>query len=141
MIEFRGEISGECKKFIVNRQRKYELIATFIPAIIFLILIVIVALNWELVALIFAIVPILLPVMALFDKIDVKRIAPTRVFIQDGYITSENQHLGFEKNINDIEEVVDMGEWYNIVFCYEERNKFFICQKSLFKKLFLLYTC
>ncbi len=133
MIEFKGELSGKCRKYMLDRQNKITIYAALFVALIFAIPTVIIGIFLEPLALIFCVLYVFIIVYPLIFKDKGNNVLPTRVYvdIENHEIVSESEHFCYGKNISLVEQVIDMGEWYRIVFCLNEGNVRFVCQKSL----------
>lgn len=140
MIEFSGEMSKKCKKFILVREGQAGWVGGTITAIIFIFPTVIASVNsGELIYLIFVPVFVLVPFFAgpppLFMKKALRLVIPTRVVIEDdGLIISESDKFHLEGGIENVEKVIDYGEWYKIIFQRGYRSARYVCQKSLITK-------
>ena len=67
MIEFKGNLTGAAKKYLLKAQLKGEFFASLATAIIFTIPVVIVALNWKAIALIMLFPLYLLPLFSIIS--------------------------------------------------------------------------
>ena len=135
MIEFKGELTGECRKFFLRVQRKINLQFTAIVSILFLTAIILLGVFLNPIVLCGLIAIPLIFVLALFSpsKGEEKKITPKRI-----YIDTEEKTIVLECNaqerfhmINSVEKVLDYGDWYHFVFRFEDRDPYFICQKNL----------
>lgn len=69
---------------------------------------------------------------------------PKRMVIEDGMINLENEYRSEFRFIEDVDRIVDMGDWYHILFCFPKKSLYYVCQKNLlvegtleeFEKLF-----
>ena len=133
MIEFRGELSGDCKKYVLHREAKIGLISGLITATIFSIPIIIltIKIHWMFV--------FFLPVLLLFALLagmppsekSYTSIFPFEIIVdtERKTITSKSEKFCFEYTFSEIVKVVDMGEWYHIYL--NNKNGRFVCQKNL----------
>ena len=138
MIEFNGEITGNCKKYMLKRSSRLGVIAALIVAVLFeipAIILLSIMLDWIFI--------ITLPVLCLFvflagatpDPKTHSSILPTKVSITTtNEIISESESFHYTRSIEDVKEVVDFGEWYHIFFYPECKNGHFVCQKDLLTK-------
>ena len=130
MIEFNGDISGNSRQFLFRLQSKYMVMATSITSVIFLIPIILAAVYWDALALLF-IIP--LAMMVGFSFIHYDNCVPNRIFID----TEEETIVHFSKQgerfhmLSSVKCVKDYGEWYHFEFNYFDRDMYFVCQKSL----------
>jgi hypothetical protein len=69
MIEFRGEFSDECKRYIQKEGSKVAVLSSIIMTIITSIIIIIVGALWEWIVVLFILVPILTVVLVAIPKI------------------------------------------------------------------------
>lgn len=133
MIVFYGELSEKCRKYILMKETRVSVIAALIVSCLFSITIIIctILIDWIFI--------VALPVFVLFfvlswlppSKKNYVKIFPKRIVINDGIISSEGDNFHYNRLMSQIKLVVDMGEWYDIIFYYNYRNPRFICQKDL----------
>lgn len=134
MIKFQGEISGECKKYILQRNTKTDRIATVIALSLFGVPITIgvCAINWKF---IFLCLPVFVLIISLCSlppsKKDLGLHIPTSVSIDPSTqdIISESDRFHIESAFSLVTEIWDFGEWYDIRT--EVDAGAFICQKNL----------
>ncbi|MDE6355965.1 MAG: hypothetical protein K2L67_01855 [Clostridia bacterium] len=132
MIKFQGEISQDCKKWFLKREFKAYLILSCLLALLYAIANIVIALLWELIALLYLIIPIVaiicfsLP----FRKFAVNRV-PSIVSIEDNFIECENEKEYANNKLDDVKKVIDLGEWYIVKFYFPVNLRWVICQKDL----------
>lgn len=135
MIEFKGELTGECRKFLLKKQVKIQAIASIITATIFMIPTILAAIFWKPIALIFLIPLGLLVIFSLVtpSKSDQKIFMPKRVYVdtEEESIVHECEKMERFHMLYSVERVLDYGEWYYFIFNYANRDLYFVCQKSL----------
>ena len=137
MIEFNGDITGNCKKYMLKRSSNLGRMAGLTVAILFGIPAIIISIVWDWIFI------ISLPVLVLFvflagarpDQKTHSSILPNKVSITSkNKIISESEVFHYTRSIVDVKEIVDFGEWYHIFFYFEQRNGHFVCQKNLLSK-------
>ena len=133
MIEFRGEMSERCKRYIANREGRHCFIVGLIVAVLFSIPAIFLAIEVDLIFIIW--VPMLF-LIALFSRLPPRGkaydlIIPTQVTIDRGVITSKGKKFCYNIMVDHVKVVVDMGDWYHIFFHYRYRNQRFVCEKKL----------
>ena len=146
MIEFRGEMSERCKRYIVRREGKHGFISGLIAAVLFTIPTVLISVFDHWAYSLFLPVFLLLPVLAGIPPYGkgYDYVIPTQVTIDRGVITSKGKKFCYSIMADHVKVVVDMGEWYHIFFYYRYRCQRFVCEKKLiysgtlkeFEKLF-----
>ena len=145
MIEFKGELSDVCKKYMLKKET-HKLAAIIINIPFFVVAIVVAFIwHWSMV--------IALPVILLFtillcmppSKRDYGAIFPLMIRIKDnGDMIVKGERFYWEQSISQVKSVTDNGDWYHIFFYYPHTNPRFVCQKNLisngtieeFEKLF-----
>lgn len=130
MIEFRGEISEACKKYIWKKETQAQFFAILIVSIFFIIVTVVVALLYYLIVLLFL---ILLASFIIFGSIPQKGIekrVPKEISIVQNRIYLKSDSSEMSRELSDIKAVKDMGDWYDIQFCLPY-CVYFVCEKSL----------
>ena len=138
MIEFNGELTGDCKKFLLNKQKKSQLIVSVIVLMIFSPPIVLVAIHWKIDALLFMIplslflVGSVIPISKNAQKI----FMPKKVFLdlEENTIVHQCEKMERFHMIDSVKSVIDYGDWYHLIFYYSDRDMYFVCQKSLLTK-------
>jgi len=145
MIKFQGEISQECKKWFLKREFKAYLFVTCLLAVLYAIANITIALLWNLIALLYLIIPVVAIISFIFPfrRFAIKRV-PLVVSIEDEFIECENEQEYANNRLDDVKNVVDLGDWYIVRFYFPINLRWFICQKDLivegtiedFEKLF-----
>lgn len=149
MIEFKGNIDGDCKRFLLKRHVKSTTICMLIVATFFAIPVILTAIFWKPIALLFLIPLFCLVIAATLtpNKKEQKMLLPKRLYIdmEEEAIVAEFEKTERFHMLYSVNKVLDYGEWYYFVFNYENRDESFICQKNLitqgtlevFEKLFV----
>ncbi len=136
MIEFFGNLSNECQKYILRKESRIGLIAGLIVAIIFSVPSIVLAIKVNFIFI------ICIPALVIFallagmppNKKNYNTVMPSKIVINidSGTITSKSEKFHLERAISDIISVNDMGEWYHIFFGDKiDRLGRFVCQKDL----------
>ena len=152
MIEFKGEITGNCKQYIMKRETVISCFGFIVGAGAISIPIIILSITcnayiWLMMLLpaatvIAGFIPFFLKDYGLSK---VKLLFPTTISIDDeGEMTCENEEFHEYRHISQVKKVFDMGEWYAIYFYWPHRTIRYVCQKDLlcqgtleeFEKLF-----
>ena len=58
-------------------------------------------------------------------------ILPKTIRLQGDTIISESEKFCETRNLGDVKEVIDKGDWYQIKFFFPNKSARFVCQKSL----------
>jgi hypothetical protein len=144
MIEFKGKLSAQCKKYLVDSSWKIGLgavIAVCIPFGIFFIVLSII--NDPMYLLTFiplammisfaSLKPCTKPYRILFGKngkiFDGE--LEWHITVEEGMISAEGIQRAETEYLDDIKKVVDMGDWYKIYFYFPHKSNIFIVQKDL----------
>lgn len=134
MIEFKGELTGKSKKFIILKQIKMQTILSLFMTIVFLIPIIFIPALKEIKELIFAYI-IIFDVFMLLppSKNARKNFMPLRIYIdlEEEFIIHECPELERSHSIKSVKKIIDYGEWYYLIFYYSDRDMYFVCQKDL----------
>ena len=135
MIEFKGELTGNCKKFLISKQIKLQTKVAIIVFIIFVIPIITVSVFWNPIALFF-LIPLSLYVLFCVlppGKEAQKIFMPKLIFLdlEEKTIVHICEKMERFHMIENVESVIDYGEWYDFTFEFEDRDLYFVCQKSL----------
>ena len=135
MIEFRGELTGECKKFLLKKQVRMQTTAMSLVLLPFIIVSILAAIFWKPIALAFSIPFILCLIVCALpaSKGDQKIFMPKRIYIdlEEETIVHECEKMERFHMLSAVESVEDYGEWYYFVFEFEDRDMYFVCQKDL----------
>ena len=83
MIEFSGNLTGDCKKFLLKKQMKFELLVSTIIFVLYSVPVILVSVYWRIEALLFIIVLLLFPIGSVFSltKSSQKLFMPQRIFL------------------------------------------------------------
>lgn len=133
MLKFYGSLSEENKKAIIKQERKILFLASLIPVLLGLCLATIVAININLIYLLF-IIPLLFFLLIPFfplSKKTIDLIIPFQILIHEDTITSEGKNFKCTRYLSDIKKVVDYGSYYQIYFKWPKKSCKFLCQKNL----------
>ena len=133
MIEFKGELTGQCKEYVLKTEKQINFIGGAIAAGVVTIFTVVLASFYDLVYLVA--VPIVWLFMMILAAIPPSKksygnILPTQVIIdvEEG-LTSKGENFSLDNVLENVTKVIDFGEGYHI--CFSSRNNKFVCQKSL----------
>ena len=148
MFEFNGPITGNCKRFLINRQIKNQTVASTSVCLLFIPIVVSLSVFIDTIILILLIPLLMLVIFSLIkpgEKTQ-KNIVPICVCIdcEEGVIIRSTANGKTERSLSSIKCIEDYGDWYYFVFNYESRDPYFVCQKDLlsigeieeFEKLF-----
>lgn len=136
MIEFKGELTGRSKNYLLRKQIKLQLIVAIPISVVLCVLVFMLALYFkENIVLLALLVPFSLVIGSSVtpSRGSQKVFMPKRVYIdmEDGTVVQECEKAERFHMIKSVEAVMDYGEWYYLVFQFEDRDPYFICQKSL----------
>lgn len=140
-VHFEGELSGECRDYALLKIKRDVLqTAIFLgaPWVVMFSFVAIVAKEVALFFLILNLVPILGSLIFLVLESKPKRLEksiPQSVFIEADKQFVEMKNNTFFKGalrpVENVKEIRDYGEFYQLVFRFYGANNMFICQKSL----------
>lgn len=144
MIEFKGQLSDECKKYLIDSSWKIGLFVVIAVCIPFIILTIVLSIKSDWIYLLIFI-PIALFIYFASLKPGTKAYRNLygkngklfdgkilwHVIIEGDEIFVEGIQRSETKYLNDIKKVVDMGDWYKIYFYFPHKSNIVICQKDL----------
>lgn len=141
MIEFYGEPSDDCKRFILKKLYRINLLAAILCFLCLATPLIVATIVWNYLAIYFlpfvglivlVCILVALPKTNPQEKV-LKSNISIRITIQGETIERFGVGSGSYsiKNINDVKNVIDMGGWYVINFYFPEKNLFFLCEKDL----------
>lgn len=149
MIKFKGELSPESKKYLLNRESRVACVCSIIVIIPFTAIVISLAVSVDLIFLLFIVAFILIIVMARLIKPGKDmygKIFPHTIEIlpDDDLFTCEGDDLYEERKISDVKTITDYGTFYRIRFYFPNLSPSYLCQKDLlvegtieeFEKLF-----
>ena len=78
----------------------------------------------------------LMDVLSPLSEKEQKSFIPKKIFLDLSENTIVHQCKETERfhMIDSVKKVIDYGEWYHVLFYYEDRDICFVCQKSLLTK-------
>lgn len=135
MIEFKGYISGTAENHFHKKGRimgRNIMLVAVILILPMVFAIEIQALRWVflMTCLTFAaLIPLIVRIPN--SKKSQKALLPKQIFIEDEYIVCVADKYEEYKRIDDVIEVRDFGEFYELVFPFGKVSEKFICQKNL----------
>jgi hypothetical protein len=145
MFEFKGEVSKECKKYILRRQAKQDTCIISISALFVLMIAVPSCISiFDLssssvpIVIIGACLMLVACACAVFfspqGKLTQEEYIPLRVVIsEDGTITQYTQRSEHVSSVDEVKKVVDHGDWFVLV-CPSPTGfgrREIVCQKNL----------
>lgn len=141
MIEFYGELSDDCKRFILKEQYKVNLLSAILTCLCISTPLIISVVIWNYLAMYFLPFVGIVVIFCTFIAIprinpqekNVRASIPIRITIQEKTIErfGVGSHSHSIKNIDDIKNVIDMGAWYVIKFYFPNKDGYFFCEKDL----------
>lgn len=135
IIEFKGELFGKTRKFILDKLRKRDFYVSLFISSFFAIFNVLAAIYCNPICLIFLVALISLPIISLFamTKKSQKELFPNRIFIDKIDECIVIQGAAYERfhMLSTVKNVYDYGEFYYFSFYHGDGEDFAICQKSL----------
>lgn len=144
MIEFSGIVSEKCNMDRRNRARKYTLILFSICLVFSIIFTVIFGIlhDDEFKSMLICTIGMGVEIVLLALPLTKKRLEQikkftaieTRIIIENGMISFHNLICDRPKPISKVKKVIDMGDWYYIIFKFGDISNSWICQKDLIKK-------
>lgn len=135
MIEFKGEISGKSKEFLLKRQVFMQFSVFLIIAIVFMIPVLLATFLLDGIAIICSIpllTAVLLSLLPPTQK-QQKLFVPQRIFLdlEEGTVVHQCEKMERFHMLDTVAKVLHYGEWYYLVFNYSDRDQYFVCQKDL----------
>lgn len=133
MIEFKGEISKECQNYIRKKEVIFWTLLGVIMSIILIIPIVILGIFWNYAMFIALIAPgIYLTFFCVAPWLrNIRNRIPLRIEIHEDDMFCDTREIPVHRSVSQVKKVVDMGDWYDIIFYFPHKYMFFICQKNL----------
>lgn len=132
MIEFKGNLSEEAKRFILKNENYTSAVVTIIVALVLSILTIFVALVTYKIVMMFIIVWILMAILGCIPyKKTVYQLVPDSILIEDEMIYLNNKSSGETRKISEVKKIIDMGDWYYFIFYFPHKKLLFLCQKDL----------
>lgn len=139
MVEFCGELSDSCKSYVQKSMTKVASFAALITLVVLSIPIIIVTILWHWIVILFLLIPILALIFTSIPKLNspmkvLNLYLPQKMAIQNGIINIECKKLTQSRPMSAVKKVVDLGEWYQIIFYFPQKSLYFVCQKNLITK-------
>lgn len=135
MIKFEGMLSDKCKKFIIKKQMKLQIIACSITAILFSIPVLFAIFLWKPIAAVGLFPPVFFLLLSLIPpgKSTQGLFIPQIILfdLEEETVIHKCEKMERFHMINSITKVIDYGEWYYLIFQYSDRDLYFVCQKDL----------
>jgi hypothetical protein len=131
MIEFKGNISDKCKKYIWNRETKIVSLSCIILSLIFSGAVIVVAIKVNLIVLLFLLLAIGFAVLGSIPQKGIDERIPQSVSIENNEILFVSETNSKSHSVSDVKKVIDMGEWYVIDLYFPNKNLYCVCQKDL----------
>ena len=137
MIEFKGDLSAQTKKDVHKIKTK----KTAIRVVFFLLLMIIPIYSLFNIPHVFylevahysAILIGIVMIAGIFKNFREGK-EPSQITIEEDKIIAQNETFKTLRKVSDVKKVVDFGEWYHILFDYQNESFSFVCQKDLLTK-------
>lgn len=134
-VEFNGYISGNAEKYFWKKEMRLGQNIILISMVLCFPISFILsrALNNDYFVIGYLLLVFICPLLCRIPKRKKEKIRyiPYRVYIEDGYIICCTQVQEEVRNLEDVKQVNDFGEWYSLVFHVGKLSNSFICQKDL----------
>ena len=135
MIEFKGEMSGKSKKFLIRKQTKLQFGASLFVLALAIIPAIVGIVNQSLIGWLVLGSCVLFVLFSLIPpgKGSQKLFVPKRLYInlKEETIVHKSETTERFHMLSSVKKVVDYGEWYDFVFFFQDRDMYFVCQQSL----------
>lgn len=137
MLVFKGRMSNDCKRYLIRQEMKSKIFSQVLftiivgaPASCAMAFYTSKVIGWVSYLVLASVIVFL--VAMLISKNSKKPIdAPDIIIRDDGTMINNSAFISVKANINDVLDVVDMGNWYHIRIKNTEHTGCFICQKDL----------
>ena len=138
MIEFNGYISGNAEKRFYNKSRNIVQNAFLFAMLLLLPVIVFISYkmrSWTPLGC-YCIIAALIPLSLRIPKSKKEKLAmlPKRIYVEDECIICVAKQYTESRLIEDVKQVIDHGEYYELIFPFGKGSEKFICQKDLLSK-------
>ena len=134
MIEFKGDLSKECRDYILNFHQLMSMIVVTFSVMPFIIADIVFSINKDLIFLIFMPIFVFIIVGAYFVKPKgelLEKMMEYYVAIDTENVIYEGNGRYLEIKIDDVKKIIDYGNFYKIKFYFPNTGRSLICQKSL----------
>ena len=131
MIEFKGDISEACKKYIWKKETRVQQLSCLIVSVLFSIVTVVVAILYELIILLFLIAFAAFVLLGSIPQKGIEKRIPKKITVVQNCLYLEAESFSISCELGDVKAIMDMGEWYDIEFAFPRKNIYFVCQKNL----------
>lgn len=138
MIEFNGYISGNAEKRFYSKSRNIVQNAFLFAILLLLPVIVFVSYrmhSWAPLGC-YCVIAILIPLSLRIPKSKKEKLAmlPKRIYVEGDCIVCVANQYSESRVIDDVKQVIDHGEFYELTFPFGKGSEKFICQKNLLSK-------
>ena len=136
MIEFSGEMSEKCVRYMLKEESKGAFYSFLIAGLIFCIPMIVAAFAWYWLCILAVPCAVIIALIAGKppSKKDYNLIIPSTIIVYNDVLISKSEKFSHTISIEKVKKIVDMGDWYHIYFDFAHKNPRFVCDKSLIKK-------
>lgn len=134
MIEFKGELSGECKAFILHNHQIVDLFIGVFATTPFIIVSIFMSIQVDLIYILGTLICIGIIIAGYIVKPKGKLLddlLTCRVRIYEKSIILESLKAYSELKSDDVTKIIDYGNFYKICFCFPHSGALYPCQKNL----------
>ena len=138
MIEFDGYISGAAEKHFWRKSAKMANKFILFALVVFIPVIVMISIRLKmwLVPALYGAMFVIFPLLTRIPKSEneKKKLTPYKVVIEEEYIVCQTASSSESRNLDDVKQIFDYGDFYDINFEWGKLSDKFICQKDLLTK-------
>ena len=135
MIEFKGELRGEGKRYFTKKMVASTCFISGLVALFIAVPVIILGVLFNPIILIGLIAVVLFPlIFLLIPWYYATKSLPNRIEIDEDGLLMEMKNERHLRDIRDVKYVRDYGEYYDIEFYFPHKSACFICQKDLLSK-------
>ena len=138
MIEFNGYISGTAQEFFLKKSRKILQKLILFAVILLLPIFCIIAYQtkyWLLLGTYCTLIMAVLLFLRIPKRVkNLQNVLPKKIYTDEEYIVCVADQYVEHRKISDVKQVIDHGEFYELIFPLGKISDKFICQKSLLVK-------
>ena len=137
-FEFNGYLTGKAEKFLHKKDLAFGRNCYIFALLFFLPLVVYFFLKTQSLPIIigYCVLIGIVPLMKFIPQSEKEKrqLTPYLIYVEDGYIISKSEKNEEYRALQDVEEVYDHREFYELKFPFGKVSNNFICQKSLLIK-------
>ena len=141
MFLFEGCLSEKCQNYIIQKNQRMGFVGGSVVAAVFAIPTILISIFWEWIVMLFLIGLIGFPFLVAVKpspKTARQVLFPQKIEFditeENAYVSAEGENFCLIKKTEDIKAIIDMGDFFVVLFYFPHKDIRFVCEKALLRE-------